>query len=75
MSGHSACTCGRKRGDYSSLRVMVRNANYSYFESPKGVRHLSDYSLVRCINRGCQGMWRTKAKYVDGLLDFKENER
>ena len=69
MSGHIACTCGRKRGDYSSLRVMMRNANYSHFESPKGGKHYSDYSMVICTK--CSGQWRTKAKYVDELPDLQ----
>ena len=67
MSGHTACTCGRKLGDYSSLRVWHRNCNYSYFEKPQGAKHYSDYSLVFCIN--CNGMWRTKAEYVYSLKD------
>jgi len=60
MSGHTKCTCGRKRGDKSTLRILHYKCNYSAFESPKWEKHPSDYSLVICIAKGCRGSWRTK---------------
>lgn len=64
------CQCKVK--DKSNWRVLDRNCNYSYFEAPKGCKHLSDYSTVVCLK--CRAMGRTKAKYVDGLEDVKGGE-
>ncbi|MCH3962660.1 MAG: hypothetical protein LKE46_00060 [Clostridium sp.] len=49
-------------------RVVVRNGNYSEFESPKGAFHPSKYSSVRCLK--CGSIWRTKANYVNELEDI-----
>jgi len=68
MSAHIKCTCGRSRGDVSDLVVVQRNYSRSAFN---GYRKLpSDFSLVWCTRLGCQGAWRTKAKYVDKLPDW-----
>lgn len=70
MSGGTFCTCGRKKGDYSDLVVIMRNCNYSAFN---GYHYTpSDYSLVECKRKGCSGMWRTKARYVSELPDDEE---
>lgn len=63
MSAWISCTCEPR--DRENYVVMVRKGNYSYFESPKGGFHPSDYSLVKCLK--CAGMWRSKAKYIDDL--------
>lgn len=65
MSSGIPCKC-RPR-DKSNYAVRERNCNHSYFESPRGARHYSDYSLVAC--KKCGGLWRTKAKYVASLPD------
>ena len=68
MSGWVACECkGTRREKRVNWVVRHRHCNYSYFESPKGGRHYSDYSLVAC--KKCNGMFRTKAKYVEDLPD------
>ncbi len=67
MSVHIACTCLRKRGDYSDLGITMRNCNYSAFNGYR--RTHSDYSHVICLRHGCMGSWRTKAQYVDNLPD------
>lgn len=70
MSAHNPCTCKGKNRRKKWV-VVHRNCNYSYFESPKGGKHYSVYSLVTCKTVGCSGFFRTKAKYVDGLPDGK----
>ena len=68
MSAHIPCTCpGSRQERTRNWYVSLRCANYSYFESPRGGRHKSDYSTVRCIN--CLMYKRSKAKFVDDLLD------
>ncbi|MHA1280592.1 MAG: hypothetical protein ACTSQ8_25835 [Candidatus Helarchaeota archaeon] len=65
MSVNIPCTCIPR--DRSGWVVQMRNCNYSYFESPKGLKHFSEYSAVLC--KKCGGTWRTKAKYVNELPD------
>lgn len=68
MSAREKCTCGRKRGDHKDLVVTQRNCNYSAFN---GYHYTpSDYSQVVCLRPGCNGSWRSKADYVDGLPDM-----
>jgi hypothetical protein len=67
MSAHIKCCCGRKRGDHSDLVVRARKHNRSAFNGYH--RTVSEYSLVICTRKGCWGIWRTKADYVDGLPD------
>ena len=68
MSAHNPCICkGKDRR--KNWVVIHRNCNYSYFESPKGCRHFSEYSLIMCQTPGCKGFFRTKASYVYGLPD------
>jgi len=57
MSNMQTCLCDRKH-----YRVEHRNHNHSYFESPKGGAHYSDYSGIRCVN--CGHLFRSKAKWV-----------
>jgi len=70
MSVSFGCKCVIK--DKNNWRVIHRNHNHSYFEYPKGAEHYSKYSTVRCME--CQSIGRTKAKYVDDLLDINEEE-
>ena len=65
MSVSFGCKCAIK--EKSNWKVLHRECNYSYFESPKGGRHHSRYSTVFCLK--CRAMGRTKAKYVDDLDD------
>jgi len=75
MSGHSPCICsGTWKEKRKNWRIVHRNHNHSYFESPKGDFHYSDYSLVVCIAKGCYGCFRSKAKYINNLPDIKEGE-
>jgi len=75
MSGWNPCTCeGTREEKMKNWRVMHRNHNHSYFESPKGAQHYSDYSAVVCIAEGCMGYFRTKSNYVYGLKDITEKE-
>lgn len=62
MSSSVACTC--KGWDKRiAWYVMHYRCNYSAFN---GYRYTpSDYSQVKCA--GCGHIWRTKARYVDGL--------
>lgn len=70
MSGHVACTCKDRR----NWRVIHRNHNHSYFESPKGAEHYSAYSLITCMGEGCMGAFRSKAKYVYSIPDITTEE-
>lgn len=65
MSGHIACICGNRK----NWKVIHRNHNHSYFESPKGCGHYSNYSQIRCFSKGCNGNFRSKGSYVNGLPD------
>ncbi len=65
MSQSFGCKCEVK--DKNNWVVLRRNYNNSYFESPRGGQHYSEYSSVKCINCGALG--RTKAKYVVTLKD------
>lgn len=67
MSGWSPCTCqGTRKERMKNWYVTVYKANYSYFERPKGQRHPSEYSTVKCSK--CTMVIRTKSEYVHGLL-------
>lgn len=64
------CKCEVK--DKKNWKVIRRNYNNSFFESPRGGRHYSEYSSVRCTKCGAIG--RTKAKYVVELDDDETME-
>jgi hypothetical protein len=64
-----SCDCKIKNKD--RWRVLHRNHNHSHFQYPKGEEHYSERSAVICLD--CGKVWRTKAKYVDGLKDYKCN--
>jgi len=69
MSSGWSCSCaGSRKEKMKNWRVVVRNGNYSEFESPKGAFHPSKYSSVRCLK--CGSIWRTKANYVNELEDI-----
>lgn len=70
MSIHIKCICGRKKNDHSDLTVINYKCNYSAFNGYKYTP--SDYSLVKCNRTGCNGMWRTKARYVDTLPSLEK---
>jgi len=68
MSGGNPCTCSGSRKERMKYWYAPRETyktNYSYFESPKGCAHYSDYSTVRCSR--CLMLIRSKAKFVDDL--------
>ena len=67
MSNMQTCLCDRKY-----YRVEHRNHNHSYFESPKGAAHYSDYSGIRCMN--CGHRFRSKAKWVKSCPDITIEE-
>lgn len=50
--------------------VFTRNGNYSAFNGGRFTR--SAYSAVHCT--ACGAVWRTKAKYVNGLPDYERVE-
>ncbi len=52
--------------------VKYRHINHSYFQSPRGQPHYSDYSHLECLACGAQG--RTKAKFVDQIVDQNEGK-
>lgn len=63
MSGGTVCKC-----EPALLRqwmVLKRKFNTSAFNGGKVAP--SEYSTVTCGT--CSALWRTKAKYVDGLPD------
>lgn len=63
MSGGASCGCHPR--DHSYWRVVTRLANYSAFN---GYRYVSsDYSEIICLR--CGGRWRTKAKYVESVVN------
>ena len=65
MSVSFGCKCGKK--EKRNWVVVHRNHNHSYFETPQGAAHYSDYSTVYC--KKCTALGRTKARYVDELKD------
>jgi hypothetical protein len=70
MSGHNPCICqGPRRERMKNWYVPIgsRNRNYSYFESPKGSAHISDYSTIMCTK--CTMLVRSKALFVNSLPD------
>jgi len=67
MSVTKTCLCDR-----SNYRVEHRNHNHSYFETPKGLAHYSDYSGIRCL--ACGWRFRTKARWVLSCPDITEDE-
>ncbi len=70
MSAWTPCTCGNRK----NWRVTHRNHNHSYFKAPQGAEHYSDYSEVICITPRCNGIGRTKCKYIAALPDYDEKE-
>ena len=67
MSTMQTCLCDRKH-----YRVEHRNHNHSYFETPKGNAHYSDYSGIRCLN--CGWCFRSKAKWIMSCPDIAEED-
>ena len=69
MSVSFNCHCAERRKPIQerNWEVWQRLCNYSYFEKPRGSRHLSIYSTVYC--KSCQALGRTKAKYVNSIPD------
>jgi len=67
MSVSFSCHCQERKKpvDERDWIVLYRKSNFSYFEYPKGQRHRSDYSHVKC--NVCEAQGRTKANYVDYL--------
>jgi hypothetical protein len=63
----SACRCEERSKPLHERRwvVTARECNYSAFSGYHWTP--SDYSALRCGR--CGASWRTKAKYVDQLLD------
>jgi hypothetical protein len=55
--------CQDRAAHRSAWQVQVRKRDYH--------GKWSAYSLVRCTDPGCCGLWRTKAAYVDALPDLK----
>lgn len=74
MSMCIKCTCGRKKNDKTSLRILHYCCNHSAFESPKYGWHYSDYSQIICIKKGCHGTYRTKNTDGIKLLSAKEKK-
>lgn len=60
MANGKTCACGRE-----NWVVIHYKHNHSYFETPKGGWHRSDYSTIEC--KKCGHVFHTKAKYVDTL--------
>jgi hypothetical protein len=69
MSGGVACRC--KPPNRALWVVIQRNCNHSAFNGYR--RTWSRYSAVHC--RGCIGIWRTTAAYVDDLPDGEPNNQ
>lgn len=67
MSGGKKCSC-----DKPNWEVLQYKCNYSYFQYPKGEYHDSKYSLLQCKN--CGATWRTKANYVEKVLEEQSND-
>jgi len=65
---------GSKQVKMKKWRVLHLKHNHSYFESPKGGEHPSNYSQIICIAKGCLGNFRTKANYVYSLKSAKMND-
>ena len=55
-------TCGHGQENYV---VIHYKHNHSWFESPKGGRHPSAYSMLQC--KKCRAVFSSKSKYVDDL--------
>ena len=74
MSVSFSCHCKERKKPIEKRNwvVVTRNGNYSYFDSPKGCFHYSEYSEIYC--RSCKALGRTKAKYVNQLKDGNVNE-
>lgn len=67
MSVMKTCTCSR-----DNYRVSHRNHNHSYFETPKGGAHYSDYSEIVCL--ACGWRFRTKTKWSARAPDLTQAE-
>jgi hypothetical protein len=67
MSGGPVCKCGKR----DAWRVLSYRCNYSAFNGGRFTP--SDYSSVFCDHErgGCGAVWRTKARYVDGLPRYR----
>ncbi len=68
MSGGNVCRCPESKKPAQERKlwvVMQYKCNHSAFN---GYHYTpSDYSSIRCDGPGCNGLWRTKAAYVDDL--------
>ena len=53
-------------GKFGSINVIT------HFQYPKGEYHDSKYSLLHCKN--CGAIWRTKANYVEKVLEEQSND-
>lgn len=60
MSVRRTCGCGKE-----NYVVIHYKHNHSWFEAPKGARHPSQYSMIKC--KKCGWVFSSKAKYVDNL--------
>lgn len=64
MSGGVPCRCtGDLKTKKTNWKIRDYKCNYSAFSGYH--RTTSDYSSIKCIK--CDGIWRTKAKYVEEL--------
>ena len=66
MTYGEGCRCPNPKLRFGWV-VVQRNCNHSAFNGYRWTP--SVYSAVRCTV--CEAMWRTKARYVDVLLDGK----
>lgn len=73
MSGGTSCGCAEREKPVAlrDWRVTARRSNQSAFNGYHWTP--SDWSAVRC--RQCRAMWRTRAKYVEGLRDETQQEQ
>lgn len=60
MSMTRTCRCGR-----DNWVVIHYKHNHSYFESPQGAMHWSEWSKIEC--KKCGHVFSSKAQYVDQL--------
>ena len=71
MSGGIACSCRERSKSLADRqwRVMQRHYQRSAFNGYR--REYTSRSTVRCLV--CGGTWRTKAGYVEDLLDYEKD--
>jgi hypothetical protein len=69
MSGGAICRCEERKKPLAKRRweVMQRYCNHSAFNGYR--MDPSDWSSIRCAR--CHANWRTKARYVSALRDYK----